>query len=81
MVREAITTARAAGATGRILVRGDAAYGSAAVVAACVQARVQFSIVLTKNAAVNRAIAGRSPPTRGPRCATRGRWPTGTPVS
>ncbi len=57
MVREAITTARAAGASGRILVRGDAAYGSAAVVAACVKAEVQFSLVLTKNAAVNRAIA------------------------
>jgi len=57
MVREAIGTARAAGATGQILVRGDSAYGNSAVVGACVKAGVQFSVVLTKNPAVNRAIA------------------------
>ena len=33
MVREAISTARAAGARGEILVRGDSAYGNSAVVA------------------------------------------------
>ena len=57
MVREAVRTARAAGATGKILVRGDSAYGTSAVVAACLRERVQFSVVLVKNAAVNRAIA------------------------
>lgn len=57
MVREAIRLARAAGATGRILARGDAAYGSYAVVAACLAEGVEFSVVLVKNAAVNRAIA------------------------
>jgi hypothetical protein len=56
MVREAIGVARAAGATGEILVRGDCAYGSSAVVGACVKARVRFSVVLTKNRAVNAAI-------------------------
>ncbi|MGH4011446.1 MAG: IS1380 family transposase [Pseudonocardiaceae bacterium] len=56
MVREAISTARAAGATGQILVRGDSAYGNSAVVGGCVKARVRFSVVLTKNAAVNAAI-------------------------
>lgn len=59
MVREAIKTARAAGATGatgEILVRGDSAYGNSAVVAACVKAGVRFSVVLTKNPAVQRAI-------------------------
>jgi hypothetical protein len=56
MVREAITTARAAGATGQILVRGDSAYGNSAVVAACVKAKARFSLVLVKNAAVSRAI-------------------------
>jgi len=56
MVREAIAVARAAGATGEILVRGDSAYGTSAVAAACVQAGVWFSLVLTKNPAVNRAI-------------------------
>jgi hypothetical protein len=57
MVREAIATARAAGANGQILLRGDSAYGNSAVVGACVQAGVRFSVVLTKNRAVNRAIA------------------------
>jgi len=57
MVREAINTARAAGATGEILVRGDSAYGSSAVVAACLKAKVRFSLVLTKNRPVNAAIA------------------------
>src|SRR4051794_22065737 len=35
MVAQAIATARAAGATGKILVRGDSAYGNRAVVRAC----------------------------------------------
>jgi deferrochelatase/peroxidase EfeB len=37
MVAQAIGTARAAGASGQILVRGDSAYGNRAVVAACVR--------------------------------------------
>lgn len=57
MVRDAIRTARAAGATGEILVRGDAAYGSHPVVAACLKEGAQFSLVLTKNPAVTRTIA------------------------
>jgi hypothetical protein len=57
MVREAIGVARAAGAAGEILVRGDSAYGSSAVVAACLKARVRFSVVVTKQPAVARAIA------------------------
>ena len=56
MVREAITTARAAGATGRILVRGDSAYGNSVVAGACLAARVGFSLVLVKNRSVTRAI-------------------------
>ena len=56
MVTEAVKTARAAGATGKILVRGDSAYGTSPVVAACRRARVQFSFVLAKNAAVARVI-------------------------
>jgi hypothetical protein len=58
MVREAISVARACGATGEILVRGDSAYGTSAVVAACVKAKVRFSLVLTKNRPVDAAIAG-----------------------
>jgi Transposase DDE domain group 1 len=56
MVREAIATARAAGATGEILVRGDSAYGASAVVGTCVKAKVRFSVVLTKNQALNQAV-------------------------
>ena len=56
MVREAIATARAAGAVGEILVRGDSAYGNSAVVGACLKAKARFSVVLPKNPAVLRAI-------------------------
>jgi hypothetical protein len=57
MVAQAIVTARAAGATGRILIRGDSAYGSRAVVRACLRGRAEFSLVMTKNRAVARDIA------------------------
>jgi hypothetical protein len=57
MVREAINLARAAGATGKVLVRGDSAYGTTAVVTAALNAGAQFSVVLTKNPSVARAIA------------------------
>jgi DDE family transposase len=57
MVREAISTARAAGASAEILVRGDSAYGNSAVVGACVKANVRFSVVLTKNRTVAAAIS------------------------
>ena len=55
MVTEAINVAKAAGAT-NILVRGDSAYGSAAVVTAARRAGARFSVVLAKNSSVNRAI-------------------------
>ena len=57
MVREAVKTARGAGAVGPILVRGDSAYGTSPVINACLRARVQFSFVLAKHPAVVRAIA------------------------
>jgi hypothetical protein len=57
MLLEAIRTARAAGATGQILVRGDSAYGNSAVIGACVKAGVRFSVVLAKHSAVSAAIA------------------------
>ena len=57
MVKEAIRVARAAGAAETILVRGDSAFGTSAVVRACIKEGAQFSVVLAKNAAVNRAIA------------------------
>ena len=56
LVAQAIATARAAGVTGQILVRGDSAYGTRAVVSACRRARAQFSLVLTKDTKVQAAI-------------------------
>jgi len=57
MVAEAIRVARAAGATGTILVRGDSAYGTSVVAGACLAAGARFSLVLAKNRSVTRAIA------------------------
>jgi len=81
MVREAIGTARDLGATGTILTRGDSAFGTAAVVNACIKEGVQFSVVLSKNPAVARAIAaiGQDAWTPGPRCITRAPSLTRTP--
>jgi hypothetical protein len=67
MVTEAITTARAAGAPGDCLVRGDSAYGTSAVVQACFDAGARFSVVLTQN----RAVTPRSLSRRGHRYATQ----------
>ena len=57
MVAQAIVTARAASATGKILVRGDSAYGNRAVVRACVRGKAEFSLVMIKSRAIQRAIA------------------------
>jgi DDE family transposase len=57
MIAQAIRTARAAGAGGKILVRGDSAFGSRKVVRACVRHGAAFSLVMTRNPAVDRAIA------------------------
>jgi hypothetical protein len=57
MIAQAIATARAAGASGKILVRGDSAYGNRAVVRACLRGKAEFSLVMTKNRAIARAIA------------------------
>jgi hypothetical protein len=58
MVTEAVNTAKAAGAhADTILVRGDSAYGNGKVIAAVVNAGAQYSFTLTKNEAVNAAIA------------------------
>ncbi len=65
MVTQAIVTARTAGATGALVVRGDSAYGTRSVISACLRAKVCFSLVLSKNTAVQRESA-RSPTTRHP---------------
>ena len=56
MVTDAVRLARAAGARGEVLVRGDSAYGNSVVVAACRAAGARFSLVLVKNSTVTRAI-------------------------
>jgi hypothetical protein len=56
MIAQAIACAREAGVSGEILVRGDSAFGGRAVIAACRRAGARFSLVLTKNRAVQRAI-------------------------
>jgi hypothetical protein len=56
MIAQAVATARAAGVSGQILVRGDSAYGNGVVVAACRRAGARFSLVLTKNRSVTAAI-------------------------
>lgn len=58
LVRQAIGTARQAGAGGPILVRADSAFGSGAVVSACRAAGVNFSITLQSNPKLQAAIAG-----------------------
>ena len=57
MVADAVRTARAAGALGEILVRGDCAYGNSAVISACLKAGVRFSFALIKSRVVAAAIA------------------------
>jgi Transposase DDE domain group 1 len=57
MIAQAVSTARAAGARGQIVVRGDSAYGTGVVVAACRRAGARFSLALTKNRSVAAAIA------------------------
>jgi len=57
MIAQAIATARAAGVSGQILVRGDSPYASTSVVVACARAGAQFSLVLPENTAVAAAIA------------------------
>jgi Transposase DDE domain group 1 len=57
MVAQAISTARDCGVGGKILVRGDSAYGNRKVVRACLRHDAQFSLVMTRNTAIDRAIA------------------------
>jgi hypothetical protein len=56
MVAQAIATARAAGVRGQLLVRGDSSYSTRAVVGACRSHGAQFSVVMTRNTAIDRAI-------------------------
>ena len=57
MIAQAISTARDLGANRNILVRGDSAYGNRTVVRTCLRAGAQFSLVMTRDPAIDRAIA------------------------
>jgi DDE family transposase len=58
LLAEAIRTARAAGVTGRVMVRADSAYYRHDFVAAAVRAGAWFSVTTRANPAINAAIAG-----------------------
>ncbi|MGH3783217.1 MAG: IS1380 family transposase [Pseudonocardiaceae bacterium] len=60
-VAEAITTARAAGATGVLLARMDSAFDNHAVVSACIRAGVRFSITTKQTRPVRAAIEAIDP--------------------
>jgi Transposase DDE domain group 1 len=55
-VKQAITTARKCGA-GTIMVRGDSAFGTKKVIAACVEEDVEFSLSVSRNPRITAAIA------------------------
>ena len=55
-VKQAIGTARACGADGTIMLRGDSAFGTKKVIATCCQERVEFSLSVTRNKRITAAI-------------------------
>jgi hypothetical protein len=56
-VKQAITTARGCGA-GKIMLRGDTAFGNKKVIGACTEEGVEFSLSMTRNRAITTAIEG-----------------------
>jgi hypothetical protein len=58
LAAEAVSTARACGATGTIVVRADSAYYGADVIAAVRRAGARFSVTVPANSSVRTAIAG-----------------------
>lgn len=58
LIAQAITTARAAGAGGQVMVRADSAYYLRDVLAAALRHRAWFSVTARMNPAVVKAIAG-----------------------
>jgi hypothetical protein len=56
-VAEAINTARSAGCSGRLIVRADSAFYSAAFVGACRRAGANFSVTVTMDPKIKAAIA------------------------
>ena len=57
-VKQAIGTARACGGSGKIMLRGDSAFGTKKVIATCVEEGVEFSLSVSRNKRLTTAIAG-----------------------
>ena len=62
MVAQAISTARAISADTTILVRGDSAFGSRAVVGTCIRHGAQFSVAMARNSTMDKTIGDRLDP-------------------
>ncbi len=72
LIVDAMATARAAGATGQVMVRADSGYYRRDVLAAAVGAKAWFSVTVRMNPSVRQAIAA-IPEASGRRSGTRGR--------
>ena len=77
-VKQAITTARKCGA-GTIMLRGDSAFGTKKVIAACLEEGVEFSLSVSRNKHSHQDNPTASTTTPTPRCTTPARWLTLTP--
>jgi hypothetical protein len=55
-VKRAITTTRACGTTGTIMLRGDSAFGTKKVITTCVEEGVEFSLAVSRNRRITTAI-------------------------
>ena len=77
-LKHAITTARAIDQDATIMARGDSAFGTKKVIGACLDEQVEFSLTLSRNRRVTKAIDSIDD-IEWTRCATRARWKTPTP--
>jgi hypothetical protein len=55
-IKRAITTARACGPTGTIMLRGDSAFGTKKVITTCVAEAAEFSLSVSRNKRISAAI-------------------------
>jgi hypothetical protein len=55
-VKTAVTTARAAGMSGVIMLRGDSAFGTKKVIATCLDESIEFSLAMRRNTRITTAI-------------------------
>ena len=55
-LKQAITTARAIDADATIMARGDSAFGTKKMIAACLDEQIEFSLTLSRNRRVTKAI-------------------------